>query len=99
MLYQFISSSSVTMSPTLEMNGGEASFREVVSKNKKRSLGNYRTFPLGSVTGILSSVPVVPDDFISPLRLKSIKNSVWDVLSTSLLFVFSINSSSDSLRG
>jgi hypothetical protein len=98
-LYHVISSSSVTTRPTFDMKGGEASLRDVVSKNRKRSLGNCRILPLGRVTGILSSVPVVPEALISSLRLKSIKNSVYDVCKTSLLFVFSMNSSSDSLRG
>lgn len=58
------------------MNGGEASLKEVVSKKRNKSLGNYITLPFGSVTGILSSTPLLLAALISPLRLKSIKNSV-----------------------
>jgi hypothetical protein len=75
-LCQVISSSSVTMRPTLETKGGEASLKEVVSKKRKRSLGNCITLPLGRVTGILSSIPELLADLISPLRLKSKRNSV-----------------------
>jgi hypothetical protein len=80
------------------MKGGEASLREGVSKKRNKSEGNYTTFPLGKVTGILSS------DYegallISPCRLKSIRYSVAEVCKTSLLYVYSMKSRRVSVRG